>query len=181
MCVINENLDTRHRVFISYHHEKDEYYKKKFEENFGDLFINESVQDGDYNPDLSDEYIKHLIANNNISLSTVVVVLIGAETEKRKHIDWEIYAGLSERNKCRAGLIGVILPTFNKDENKIPDRLQDNIDTKYARLYTWEYINSINLNNEYMIKDLIELAYERKNDYDIPSNNSRLQMERNRG
>ena len=25
---MNEGQDTRHRVFISYHHEKDEYYKK---------------------------------------------------------------------------------------------------------------------------------------------------------
>ena len=31
--------DTKHKVFISFYHEDDEKYRKKFEKLFGDLFI----------------------------------------------------------------------------------------------------------------------------------------------
>lgn len=186
----NESEYTRHRVFISYHHKKDEYFKEVFETKFKDLFINESVQDGDYNSDLSDEYVKHLIANNNISLSTVVVVLIGAETYKRKHVDWEIYAGLSERNKCRAGLVGVLLPTYYDSQGfralgegykNIPDRLQDNVETGYAKLYSWSEIITKDSDGKYKIQKIIDEAFERKYDYNIVSKNDRPQMQRNRG
>lgn len=85
----------KHKVFISYHHEKDENYKIEFEKRFGNIFINKSVQDGEYDDDLCDEYIKRLIRQDKISDCSVVVVLIGAETYKRKHVDWEIYAGIS--------------------------------------------------------------------------------------
>lgn len=36
------NNDTKHQVFISYYHDDDQYYKDKFEELFGDIFINSS-------------------------------------------------------------------------------------------------------------------------------------------
>lgn len=188
---VNESEDTRHRVFISYHHKKDEYFKEVFETKFKDLFINESVQDGEYDSELSDRYVKRLIQENNISLSTVVVVLIGAETYKRKHVDWEISAGLTEKVGGRSGLIGILLPTYydanenlNLDKRKyrhntIPLRLDDNLNTKYAKIYKWEDASRINSNGEYNIKDWIDEAFARKNYESDKIKNSRPQMEEN--
>lgn len=185
----NESEDTRHRVFISYHHENDEKYKEAFEKDFGDLFINESVSDGDYKPDLSDEYVKHLIAKNNVALSTVVVVLIGKDTYKRKHVDWEISAGLDEENKCRAGLVGILLPTYYTNQTprglddgyeNIPERLQDNIKTGYAKLYSWFEVITKDSDGKYKIQKIIDEAFERKYNYNIISTNNRKQMEENK-
>ena len=99
----------KHKLFISYYHSDDEYYRDKFEELFGDLFINKSVQIGDIDDDLSDEYIKRLIRENYISDTSVVVVLVGKNTYCRKHVDWEISAGLLNN----AGLIGLALPSHS--------------------------------------------------------------------
>ncbi len=172
--MFNESEDTRHRVFISYHHANDEEYKKEFEKRFGDIFINESVQDGEYDTELSDGYVKRIIRENKISLSTVVVVLIGSETYKRKHVDWEIYAALTEKANGHSGLLGVILPSYydnpknlglTTDEfypSTIPARLAKNVDSQYAILYRWNDIIQKN-GGEYNIKTYIEDAFNRKN------------------
>lgn len=106
---------TKHKVFISYYHRDDEKYKIRFEKLFGDLFINKSVEPGDINSDNKDEYIKRLIRENYISDSSVIVVLIGPKALCRKHIDWEIYAGLYKN----AGLVGLILPEHSNYGEKI--------------------------------------------------------------
>lgn len=193
-----KSYDTKHRVFISFYHgekdgnnDGDMKYKIEFENKFKDLFINESVMDGEYDPDLSTDYIKHLIATNNVSLSTVVVVLIGPKTYQRKHVDWEIYAGLSERNnKTRAGLIGILLPEYSNaienrlyskyNESTIPERLLDNIKTGYADIYEWDDIISKNYKNEYRIKAYIKNAFNKRLDRQKESKNDRSQMERNK-
>ena len=189
-----ESVDTKHRVFISFHHKNDSYYKEQFEKDFKDLFINESVKDGEYDEDLSDTYIKRLIREEKISKSTVVVVLIGSETYKRKHVDWEIYAGLTEKVGGRSGLIGIILPTYYNNidnclyslsggeynEDTIPKRLLDNVKTDFAEIYTWDYIYQQHLvGGEYYIKDCIESAFNRKNDTKYKIDLSRAQMQRN--
>ena len=198
MCVMRrglfESIDTRHRVFISFHHKNDSYYKELFEADFKDLFINESVKDGEYDEDLSDAYIKRLIREEKISKSTVVVVLIGAETYKRKHVDWEIYAGLTEKAGGRSGLIGIILPTYynNLDnilypsnceynDETIPQRLLDNLKTGFAEIYTWDYIYQQHLvGGEYYIKDCIDNAFSIKDDTNYKTDLSRQQMKKNR-
>ncbi len=165
--------------------------KKKFEDTFEHLFINESVHEGEYDEELSDGYVKRLIQENNVSLSSVVVILIGAETYKRKHVDWEIYAGLTEKVGGHSGLIGILLPTYysaiensDLDENKyhintIPQRLNDNLSTKYAKIYKWEDVFRTNNNGEYMIKDYIDAAFDRKNNESNKIENSRPQMKEN--
>ena len=67
-----------------------------------------------YDPDDSDEYIKRLIREDKISDSSVIVVLVGNNTKNRKHVDWEIYAGLRASINGNAGLIGIMLPSVNK-------------------------------------------------------------------
>lgn len=163
----------RHKVFISYYHHDDEKYKIRFEKLFGDLFINKSVRSGDINSNNSDEYIKRIIRENNISDSSVVVVLIGPKTLCRKHIDWEIYAGLYKN----AGLVGLILPehvNYGEKNYKIgtmPNRFEDNLISKYAKVWDWT-------ENRTQMSNIIDKVFVNRNSN--LKDNSRKQMQRNR-
>ena len=76
--------------------------------------------------------------------STVTVVLIGADTWKRKHVDWEIGASIRETQySSRSGLIGIVLPSYPRNDTTrynpktIPPRLYDNIEFGFAKIYNW--------------------------------------------
>jgi len=167
--------DEKHKVFISFYHKDDQYYRDKFEELFGHLFINKSVEEGDIDSDNSDEYIKHLIQEDYISDASVVLVLCGPNTWKRKHVDWEISAGLNKKVGGYSGLIGIHLPThpdYQKDKyNKenIPARLADNLETKFAAIYDWT-------TSEDAIKKRIQKAFDNRTNDDL-IDNSREQMD----
>lgn len=103
-----------------------------------------AVSDGDIDPYLNTETIRQKIRDNFIRSATVTVVLIGSETWKRKHVDWEISSSLRDTQlNPRTGLIGIILPTYPRTDNSkycrgtIPPRLYDNIDSGYASIYNW--------------------------------------------
>lgn len=101
----------KHNVFVSFHHE-DQWYRNAFDTLFGNYFTSKSVDFGDIDPDNRDAYIKKLIQENHISDSSVVIALYGANTWKRKHVDWEISAGLHQKVGGHSGLIVLVLPTF---------------------------------------------------------------------
>jgi len=172
-------VEVKRKVFISYYHYDDEDYRDKFEDLFGHLFINKSVNDGDIDSDLSAEYIKRLIHTGHLTDASVLLVLIGANTCKRKHVDWEIYAALSAKVEGTSGLLGLLLPTYpGYKENKysrgtLPPRFLDNLESGYASLYKWT-------ESEAYIKKYINDAFERKNKNAALRKNSRLQFERNR-
>jgi hypothetical protein len=109
-----------HNVFISYHHANDEDYKDEFERtfhNYYDILETKAVSDGDINPNNSTEYTRQQIRDNFIKDATVTVVLIGSETWKRKHVDWEISSSLRDTQlNSRTGLIGIILPTYPRTD-----------------------------------------------------------------
>ena len=168
----------KHKVFISFYHHDDQGYKDYIDKYLSSNIINKSVMDGEYETDDSDEYIKRLIREEKVSDSSVVVVLVGPNTRKRKHIDWEIYAGLRPGTNGNSGLVGVLLPEFPLSQdfkynpNDLPARLWDNVHSGYAKLYTWDifvdnFIGVINeaFNNRIKLKEKVE--------------NSRLQMKRN--
>ncbi len=133
----------KHKVFISYHHKNDWYYKEEFERIFNDIIISKAVSEGDIDPDNSDRYIKRLIQEDYITDSTVTIVLIGSETAKRKHIDWEISASLNKKVGGYSGLLGIVLPShpdYNPRGTKtsnIPPRLNANIKSGYAGFINW--------------------------------------------
>ena len=135
----------KHKVFTSFYHNDDQWYKDYIDKNFSNTIINKSVMDGEYDPDDSDEYIKFLIREDKISDSSIVVVLAGPNTRRRKHVDWEIYAGLTKKANGNSGLIGILLPEFpltidNKYFYKdLPARLADNVNSGYAYIYKWNY------------------------------------------
>ncbi len=169
---------SKHKVFISYYHNDDEYYRNRFEEVFGDLFINKSVHLGDIETDLGDEYIKRLIQQGYISDSSVVLVLVGAKTYCRKHVDWEMSAGLMKKVGNYSGLLGICLPThpdYRKDSYNseiTPPRLVDNLKTKYAKYYDWT-------EDRAKMKEWIENAFNARVEQSDSIDNSRLQFKYN--
>ena len=182
----------KHKVFISYHHANDQSYKNKFEEKFGHLFINKSVGDGEIDEDLSTNYIKRLIQEGYITDSSVLVVLVGSETYKRKHVDWEISAALSKKVGGYSGLIGLLLPSYyNSSQNSglngsgfnsdtIPARLYDNQKTDYALIYKWDSASNTNSNGQYAISNWIQEAFDRRVTMSDKIDNSREQMKYNK-
>lgn len=168
MYIYNSNA-TKHKTFISFYHKDDQKYKKYIDDYLSSNIINKSVNDGEYDPDNSDQYIKRLIREDKISDSSVVVVLIGPNTKGRKHVDWEIYAGLSPSINGNAGLVGIILPELEPTTDgkyrydDMPARLSDNWKSGYADMYTWDYavnhfdeIVEKSFNNRIKKKNLID-------------------------
>lgn len=86
---------TKHKVFISYHHDNDQWAKEKLLElnSKYDIFIDRSVDTGDISDDLSDEKIRKKIRDEYLR-DTVTILLVGTETKNRKHIDWELYSSM---------------------------------------------------------------------------------------
>lgn len=168
---------TKHKVFISYYHQDDQIYKNYIDTFLSRNIINKSVMPGEYNSDNSDEYIKRLIREDKVSDSSVVVVLIGPNTWKRKHVDWEISAGLNPSVNGNSGLVGIVLPTYpmiglNINDAYLPGRIRDNWDSGYANLYTWNYaINHFDA--------IIQQAYDDRLYNKGKINNSRPQMKCN--
>ena len=168
----------KHKVFVSFYHRDDQRYKDYIDTHFRDFIVNKSVMDGEYDPDDSDEYIKRLIRGDKVSDSSVVVVLIGPHTKERKHVDWEIYAGLRASINGNSGLLGILLPEFPLHDNKynysdIPARLADNVESGYANIYTWDYAIA-NFNT------IINTAYDKRVSKRNLIDNSRLQKKYNR-
>ncbi len=101
----------RHRVFISYYHQ-DQSYKNKLIKlsNKHDLFIDGSVNTNDIDSNLPDETIRQKIRDEYLRATTVTIVLVGKDTDQRKHVDWEIYSSMidGKKNK-RSGIVAVYL------------------------------------------------------------------------
>lgn len=170
----------KHKIFISYYHDEDQYYKDKLEEILSDEYaISRSVQIGDINSNNKTEYIHQMIRDNYLSDSSVTIVLIGKNTWKRKFIDWEIYSSMRHTVKNpRSGVIGIILPTrrdFDQDNGidkyTIPPRLVDNLPNGFVKIYDWS-------NDPIFYKRIIHEAYERKNN--VNPNLSRQMFANNR-
>ena len=115
----------RHKVFISYYHEDDQKYKEYLiEKKYFDfqkcvwekIFEDCSVRDGDIDDtNLTDEQIRRKIRDEYIKDATVLILLCGKNTKKRKHIDWEIHAAMydSEVNP-QMGIIVINLPEIKQ-------------------------------------------------------------------
>lgn len=159
----------RHNVFVSYHHANDQYYREEFESLFSniyDIMVSKSVQIGEIDPNLKTETIRQKIRDEYLRDTSVTVVLIGAETWKRKHVDWEIGASIRDTMyNSRSGLIGILLPSYHNyygieygkyNKCNIPPRLSDNIDCGFAKLYDWN-------TNPYTVKEWIHNAFINRN------------------
>lgn len=173
-------MSTRHNVFISYHHKNDEAYKLEFERLFFkvyDILETKAVSEGEINPYIRAENIRQKIIDEFIRSASVTVVLIGSETWKRKHVDWEISSSIGGTElDSRKGLIGILLPSYPRtDTNKynkgtVPPRLQDNIDCGFAKIYSWS-------EDPYEVQRWIQEAFIRRKQLD--PDNTREPFEKN--
>jgi len=131
------DLPKKPRLFASYHHKNDQYWYNRFAGLFGktyDLFSDTSI--GRLIESDDPIYQSRKIREDHITGSSITVVLIGAETWKRKHVDWEIFATLEKKH----ALLGIVLPTYVKNlQNQIlvPDRFYDNVTSGFAHWLHW--------------------------------------------
>jgi len=151
MATLDEILKSlyppKHKVFVSYHHANDQWDRERFEKLFSDyydIFISKSVQLGEIDPNLKTDTIRQRIRDEYLRDTTVTVALIGKETWKRKHVDWEIGASIRHtKYNSRSGLLGIFLPDhpdYGRDKYNpyiIPPRLHYNAKCGYATLHDW--------------------------------------------
>lgn len=150
--------EIKHKLFLSYSYQ-DQAYRDRFEELFGHLFTIKSVPEDEIATDDDAAYIEKLIKGEYIDVVTVVVVLVGADTWSRKHVDWEIAAALRKKMDGFSGLLGICLPThpdYQKPQYKkdiVPLRLSDNVQSGYAPFHDWS-------ESESDIKRWVEEAFQ---------------------
>lgn len=128
---------TKRKVFISFHHGGDYFWFGEFKKVFSaqyEVFHDHSVGEAIRSKDA--EYVNRRIREDFIRGSSITIVLCGAETWKRKYVDWEIYSTLYVKH----ALLGMLLPTVSRNAQNaaiIPDRLAANIHTGYATYMNW--------------------------------------------
>ncbi len=120
----------RHRVFISYYHKDDQYYKdtlinmKEYDNEkmqYISIFDDYSVHEDEIDDTgMTDEQIRCEIRDNYIKNATVLILLCGSNTKRRKHIDWEIHAAMydSETNP-KMGILVINLPSISNESKML--------------------------------------------------------------
>lgn len=179
----------KRKVFVSFH-SADQAYRDEFDRLFGDHFISVSVDRGDIDPENEAEYIKRMIQQEHIVQSSVVIALYGAETYKRKHVDWEISGGLSGKVGGHKGLVIILLPTFpvwpfdasNQFNQSLADsylhpRTAANARSGYAAIHSWPGMYPHV--PEVFVGEIIENAAKRRETHDHLIDNSLEQYQRN--
>ncbi len=156
-----------HRIFISYFHKEDQKFKNKLVNKYDNrIFLDGSVNTNDIDETLSDQAIRQIIRDNYLRDTTVTILLLGKNTHKRKHIDWEVSSSLrnTEYNK-RSGLLGILLPShpcYNDsnqiDESNTQKRFLDNCKIGYAILLKWDFA----YNHPYLLEQAIDRVFNNK-------------------
>jgi hypothetical protein len=124
-------LTVRPRVFISYHHHGDQMYYDVLTKAFADQ--HELIHDASLEREINSEdvdYVSWRIRDEYIRGTSCTVVLCGADTPKRKYVDWEV----SDTLDMEHGLVAIALPYARRDTTGIlvPSRVFDNLDSGYA-------------------------------------------------
>lgn len=144
----------KRKVFVSYHHGNDRPYYDAFINSFSNTYdvLHDNSVERAVNSDNAD-YVIRKIRENYITGSSCTIVLCGPQTPWRKFVDWEIKATLDKQH----ALIGVNLPknplsTGNK--YIVPDRLHDNIQSRFAVWVDWTTFTQ----SHEAVRQYIELA-----------------------
>lgn len=110
-----------------------------------------------------------------MSDTSVLIVLVGAATKCRKHIDWEISAALSKKVGGYSGFMALCIegnpdyPSPHYSSLNIPKRLADNLTSGYAKYYDWT-------TSKESISRWVEDAFNARLDRQELIDNSHLQM-----
>lgn len=135
------SLQIRRKVFVSFHHACDQAYRDAFAAAYSgtyEIFTDRSVVDAYDSED--QEYLRWQIRQNDIKGSSCTIVLCGAQTPVRKHVDWEIKATLDLQH----GLLGIILPTCARNAQGVwlvPDRLADTVNNGFGKWILWSQLS----------------------------------------
>jgi hypothetical protein len=164
----------KRKVFVSYHHQ-DQAMVDSFRTTFGsayDVFTDNSL---DRVIDSMDTlYVNRTISENYITGTSITIVLCGADTWKRKYIDWEIHSTLEKDH----ALLGVIIPATpliwqnGQYVTQVPNRLHANVVSNYAHAIHWPV-------NAQLLNEAIEHAVWRSTQNRQFKNNSADKMGRN--
>lgn len=139
-----------HKVFVSHHHANDQDYKNSLVK-FGEqnkIFVDRSVDTGDIDDDLSDVSIRKKIRDEYLRDSTVTIVLVGTETRRRKHIDWEIHSSMYDGSvNKRSGVLVINLPTTGCEF--LTAGHGESEKTLYPDITSWSSINKAEYERRY--------------------------------
>lgn len=132
-----------HRVFVSYYHHDDQWYKNELVKwaEANKIFIDGSVDTGDIPDDWDDQTIRETIRDEYLQDTSVTVVLVGPNTRHRKHVDWEIYSSMFDgKVNKKSGIVVVMLPETNCDDCHIP--YSNEKEQIYPEIKNWTSVNS---------------------------------------
>ena len=125
------------KVFVSYHHQRDQAYYDHFTKLFANGY--EVITDTSIDRRIGSEdvdYQQQVIREQHITGSSITIVLCGAETGKRRWVDWEIHMTLNKQH----ALLGIVLPTAIPNQLGqiiVPDRLLANVNSGYGHWVRW--------------------------------------------
>ena len=105
-----------HKVFISFHHDNDQWYKDELVRygTVNGIFKDGSVDLGEIPDDWDPQQIREYIRDEHLKDTTVTILLVGTETRNRKHIDWELYSSMYDGKKNKkSGIVVINLPSVN--------------------------------------------------------------------
>ncbi|WP_180699906.1 TIR domain-containing protein [Pseudomonas crudilactis] len=131
------------RVFVSYHHKNEQWLKDDLLalNSEAEIFFDCSVAVGDIDENLEPQIIRQTIRRSYLSESTVLILIVGRETQYRKHVDWELYSSMYNGSKFgRSGVVVLLSPDcessyFTAPSKKIKDAL-------YPQYENWMSVKS---------------------------------------
>lgn len=166
-------VNPRRKVFISYHHAGDQAYYDAFSAAFHDkyeVFFDNSLDRARDSED--DGYILRYIRENHLTGSSCLIILCGADTWRRKYVDWEIKAALDQQMGVLAIQLPTLMPAITGGGVNVPGRLVDNINSGYAVFVHWQTA----IKTMQGLSDLIEASLGQSKNL---INNSRERRQRN--
>ena len=103
-----------HKVFVSFHHANDQWYKDELVKwgTENNVFIDGSVDMGEIPDNWDAQHIREYIRDNHLKDTTVTILLVGTETKNRKHIDWELFSSMYDgKVNKKSGILVINLPS----------------------------------------------------------------------
>lgn len=115
----------KHKVFISYYHKDDQEYKNEllWQNKLYDLFDDFSVHENEIDSTgMTTDRIRKTIRDFYIKDATVLILLCGKNTCRRKFIDWELHAAMYDTKKNpKMGILVINLPSIEKQWVRVSD------------------------------------------------------------
>lgn len=136
-------IPKRREIFVSYHHAGDQAYYNALAALCDDCnFLTDRSVDRLIGSD-DVQYQERRIRDEFITGTSATIVLCGANSFKRKFVDWEISTTLDKQH----GLIGICLPTAMSTGTgwRVPDRYYDNWRSGFAVWHHWSDLTAASL------------------------------------